>query len=86
MSFQDKYLHSLGNLTIDPLSANISKSNNDFAIKNQNYFSKAPLKTQNELVNFLNPNTHKWDTQSIQERTDKIVSFALDYWNYKRAK
>ena len=82
MSFQDKYLHSLGNLTIDPLSANISKSNNDFITKNQNYFSKAPLKTQNELVDFLNPNTHKWDTHSIQERTEKIVSFALDYWNY----
>jgi hypothetical protein len=83
MSFKEKYLHSIGNLTIDPLSANISKSNRDFASKNQLYFSKAPLKVQNELADFLNPHTKKWDTRSIEMRSKKIVEFALSCWEYQ---
>ena len=84
--FEEKYLHSIGNLTIDPLSANISKSNQSFEYKNQNYFRKAPLKTQNELDEFLNPETGKWDVVSIQERGEKILDFALKHlkhWNHQ---
>ncbi len=83
-SFQEKYLQSIGNLTIDPLSANVSKSNNEFNVKNQRYFSKAPLKTQNELINFLNPRKSKWDTYAIEKRAKKIIEFALNYWDYQR--
>ena len=79
--FEEKYLHCIGNLTIDPLSANISKSNKDFQQKEQNYFRKAPLKTQNELSDFLNKDTGLWDEKSIAERRKKILEFALDYWN-----
>ena len=82
--FEEKYLHSIGNLTIDPLSANISKSNHPFEHKEQNYFRKAPLKTQNELIDFLNEETNKWDDSSIEKRGQKILEFALNYWNPKK--
>ena len=79
--FEENYLHSIGNLTIDPLSANISKSNQPFEYKNQNYFRKAPLKTQNELSEFLNEKTEQWDEVSVCERAKKILGFAKDHWN-----
>ena len=81
--FQKNYLGYIGNLTIDPLSANSSKSNHPFEHKNQNYFRKAPLKMQNELDEFLNEKTDKWDEDSIQERGEKILDFALKYWDHK---
>ncbi len=79
--FEKESLHAIGNLTIDPRSANSSKSNHPFEHKDQIYFRKAPLKTQNELSDFLNPETERWDNDSIRQRGDKIVRFALDYWN-----
>lgn len=82
LSFRANYLHSIGNLTIDPLSANASKSNHDFHYKDQEYFCKAPLKTQNELSEFLNPKTGRWDRISISKRVDKILAFALEHWNH----
>lgn len=84
-NFVFSFLHSIGNLTIDPLSANASKSNQDFEYKDQRYFSKAPLKTQNELSRFLNPETGKWDDTSISKRVDKIVKkFALEHWDHQK--
>ena len=73
--------HSIGNLTIDPLSANASKSNQNFKHKDQRYFRKAPLKTQNKLSEFLNSETQRWDKVSIFNRAAKILEFALEYWN-----
>ena len=81
--FEEKYLHCIGNLTIDPLSANISKSNHNFEFKNQNYFRRAPLTTQNELSDFLNKETKLWDDQSIIDRTKKVLEFAMKYWDPK---
>ena len=83
LNFQGKYLHSLGNLTIDPLSANASKSNQDFKHKDQGYFRKAPLKAQNELSEFLNLKTERWDEVSISNRADRILEFALEHWNHQ---
>ena len=83
LNFRAKYLHSIGNLTIDPLSANASKSNQDFEYKDQGYFRKAPLKTQNELSEFLNAKTVRWDEVSISNRTDRILKFALEHWNHQ---
>jgi hypothetical protein len=82
--FLETYLHSLGNLTIDPLSANKSKSNKDVEVKNLKHFIKAPFKTQNELEDFLNSKTHQWDETSVSRRRDKILAFALDYWDYRQ--
>ena len=81
--FEENYLHGIGNLTIDPKSANSSKSNKPFKEKDQKYFRKAPLKTQNELSDFLNLETGRWDEDSIQRRMSKIVTFALNYWNHE---
>ena len=83
LDFKLYSLHSIGNLTIDPISANASKSNQNFENKDQRYFSKAPLKTQNELIDFLNSETGLWDSDSIHERAEKIVDFALDRWNHQ---
>ena len=83
LHFRANYLHSIGNLTIDPLSANASKSNQDFDYKDQKYFRKTPLKIQNELSEFLNPETGQWDEASISNREDKIIEFALEHWNHK---
>ena len=77
--FKEKYLHSIGNITFDPNSANASKGNQDVKIKNSKYFVKAPFKTQNELADFIEKG--KWTAKSIENRAGKIVNFAKDYWN-----
>jgi hypothetical protein len=82
--FIEEYLHSLGNLTIDPLSPNVKKSNNDFEIKNSKYFQKAPLMCQNELEDFLNKKTNKYDEESIDNRIKTLTDFALKEWNYQK--
>ncbi len=80
-NFQENYLHRLGNLTFDPNSANASKGNQDIETKQSKYFIKAPFKTQNELDSFLVKG--KWAEESIKNRENKIINFALDYWNPK---
>ncbi|MDE0012977.1 MAG: DUF262 domain-containing HNH endonuclease family protein [Candidatus Poribacteria bacterium] len=82
--FRDNYLHSIGNLTIDPVSANASKSNQNFVSKNHRYFCRAPLMAQNELIDFLNDETEQWDTASISNRARKIYCFALERWNARK--
>ena len=62
--FEENYLHSIGNLTIDPLSANSSKGNKAFNEKNDGYFLKAPFKVQNELETYLI--NEKWSAESIE--------------------
>ena len=79
--FKEEYLHSIGNLTIDPISANASKSNQNFRYKNQKYFRRAPLMAQNELIDFLNDKTGQWDTVSISNRAQMIRLFASERWN-----
>lgn len=77
--FEDEYLHNLGNLTIDPFSANASKGNKNFSDKNDGYFVKAPFKTQNELETFLDQN--KWTSKSITNRKQKLIEFAAQEWS-----
>ena len=81
LEFKENYLHSIGNLTIDPISANASKSNQAFKYKNQRYFCRAPLMAQNELIDFLNDETKQWDTVSISKRSRTIRLFASERWN-----
>lgn len=78
--FEEEYLHQLGNLTIDPQSANSSKGNKGFEAKNSRYFTKAPLKIQNELEDFL-PEEKRWNGKAVENRTERIVAFALKYWD-----
>ena len=82
--FKENYLHRIGNLTIDPISANASKSNKNFPYKNQKYFRRAPLMAQNELSDFLNDKTGQWDTDSISKRARVIRLFASARWNPRK--
>lgn len=77
-NFEENYLHSIGNLTIDPLSSNSSKGNLAFEGKNNGYFLKAPFKSQNELEEFLD--NGRWTSKSITDRGLKLIDFALCTW------
>jgi Protein of unknown function DUF262/Protein of unknown function (DUF1524) len=76
--FEEDYLHSIGNLTIDPQSANSSKGNSDFPIKKSKYFAKAPFKIQNELEDYVQ--NGKWSSESIRKRSKVLIKFALSTW------
>jgi len=81
VNFQEDLLHSIGNLTIDPNSSNSSKGNNVWGNKVEKYFQKAPLKTQLELSDFVDNNLKFWDSKCIKVRANKIIKFAMEYWN-----
>lgn len=80
--FEKEYLHSIGNLTIDPQSANSSKGKQDVEAKMTKYFVKAPYKCQNELSDFLikEKKSERWTIESIEKRRDKILDFARATW------
>ncbi|MFZ5631193.1 MAG: DUF262 domain-containing protein [Spirochaetota bacterium] len=77
--FEEKYLHSLGNLTIDPRSSNASKGNEAWEAKSTYYFERAPFKTQLELSSFVHDK--KWDEASIQNRAKTILAVMNDVWD-----
>ncbi len=73
--FREKCLHSIGNLTLDPISANKSKSNKTFILKNLKYFRKAPLMSQNELETFLtNSELVLWDKETLRKEVTRYLS------------
>ena len=74
--FQEKYLHCIGNLTLESLSDNSSKRNIDFNGKNACYFIKSSFKCQNQLGEFLD--NGEWTGSSINLRTEKLIGFALE--------
>lgn len=76
--FDKEYLHTIGNLTIDPKSANSSKGKKEVAEKNSKYFVKAPFMSQNELDDFMI--NSKWTLESIIKRKLKLIEFAKDTW------
>lgn len=76
--FNKEYLNAIGNLTIDPQSANSSKGKKDFEEKNSKYFRKAPYKCQNELEDFMVDG--KWKIESHEKRTEALVKFAKFTW------
>ncbi|GAD89905.1 hypothetical protein VHA01S_029_00380 [Vibrio halioticoli NBRC 102217] len=77
--FEESFLHNLGNLTIDPLSANSSKGNLDFDSKNTGYFLRAPFKSQNELESYLKDGL--WTGSSVSSRQKVLIDFALQEWS-----
>ena len=78
--FNEKFLHSIGNLTIAPQSSNSSMGNELWETKNEYYFQKAPFKTQLELSDYVKKEIKKWDETSITSRQQSIINFAVDYW------
>ncbi len=77
-AFDEQYLHSIGNLTLDPQSANSSKGKKDVEEKNSRYFVKAPYKCQNELEEFMIDDV--WTLESINNRKEKLLAFAQKTW------
>ena len=77
-TFNREYLNSIGNLTIDPQSANSSKGKKDVKEKISKYFKKAPYKCQNELEDFLVD--EKWKIKSHENRKNKLIKFAKAVW------
>ncbi len=63
--FDEKYLNSIGNLTLDPQSANSSKGKKDVDEKELKILSKAPYKCQNELEEFMIDDV--WTLESIKK-------------------
>lgn len=83
-SFEKEYLHTIGNLTLDPQSANSSKGKNDVSIKMSKYFVRSQYKSQLELQDFLDKG-NKWTISSITKRRDKLLEFAKNTWcNFKQ--
>ena len=83
--FDEQYLNSIGNLTLDPQSANSSKGKKDVDEKNSKYFVKAPYKCQNELEDFMVNDI--WTIDSIINRKEKLIAFAKKMWcNYEIVK
>ena len=85
--FNEKYLNCIGNLAIDPQSANSSKGYKDVEEKNKKYFKESVYKSQKELehylkdINFENENIKKRFTiDSIVERRNDLVTFAMKMW------
>lgn len=81
--FNREYLHSIGNLSIDPQSSNSSKGKLDVGTKISRYFIKAPYMCQNELEDFLI--NEKWKIESQTMRQKVLVKFAQETWcNYQQ--
>lgn len=76
--FNREYLHAIGNLSIDPQSANSSKGKLDVDEKISKYFIKAPYMCQNELESFLV--NEKWKIESQTTRQKALVNFARKTW------
>ena len=76
--FAKQSLNSLGNLVLDSKSANSSKGKNDWDTKQTNFFSSAPLISQNELNDFLV--TKVWDKHAVDKRIVELLKFGQNYW------
>jgi uncharacterized protein with ParB-like and HNH nuclease domain len=76
--FKKQHLNSLGNLVLDSKSANSSKGQNDWNDKQLNFFSNAPLISQNELSTFLI--NEVWDKDAVEKRISELLKFALITW------
>lgn len=76
--FKENYENCIGNLVLDPKSANSSKGKKDWEIKNKKYFSNSTLKSQLELETFLDAKS--WNKVAIQNRKDTLIEFIQDTW------
>lgn len=77
------YVNCIGNLTLDTSGENSSKSNLSFDIKYKHFYQLSRFRCQQELMNFKNLEKNEWDVSSVIKRQEKILNFAMDYWDYK---
>lgn len=84
--FSNKYLNCLGNLMLISGSHNASIGNKPFAEKLESYKKNPLLNQQAEIEDFLKNNEVTWKQANIQERLEKILSFALERWDFDSVK
>ena len=76
--FKENYENCIGNLVLDPKSANSSKGKKKWEIKNENYFTNSALKSQLELHTFLSDDS--WDKFAIEKRQRILIDFIQKTW------
>ena len=86
VEFCNKYLNCLGNLMLISGSHNASIGNKPFTEKLESYKKNPLLNQQAEIKNFVGEGEVVWKQTHIQERLDKILSFALNRWDFNSVK
>lgn len=76
--FRENYENCIGNLVLDPKSANSSKGKKKWEIKNENYFTNSALKSQLELHTFLSDDS--WNKVAIEKRQKILTDFIQKTW------
>lgn len=76
--FKENYENCIGNLVLDPKSANSSKGKKKWEIKNENYFTNSALKSQLELHTFLSDDN--WNKFAIEKRQKILINFIEKTW------
>ncbi len=87
--FVAKYLNCIGNLMLISGSHNASIGNQPFHKKLSTYNNNPLLNQQAEIKEFVSSESEEvktWKSSSIQNRHDKIVSFALTRWSFDSIK
>lgn len=80
--FKIQYLNCIGNLMLISGSHNASIGNKPFSEKLESYKQNPLLNQQAEIKDFAKYEDEKptWKKESIGERQEKIVKFALKTW------
>lgn len=68
------YLHTLGNLTLSAYNAELS--NEPFSVKKR-YYKDSNIRLNKDLLTF-----ERWNQDSIEMRTEKLVQKFLEIWPY----
>jgi hypothetical protein len=78
-TFVNEWLNNLGNLVLMTLGKN-AQLNNAKPIDKADGFQNSTLLSQKEVGDKIK-SKEKWNEEEINERQEKILSFALNYWN-----
>ena len=77
-----EWLHCIGNLMLLSQPHNSSVSNGPFQKKLDSFQAKGNLRQHKELLTFVTDKDNPvWDVAAIENRYEKIVNFAMDYWS-----
>lgn len=81
-TFEEKYLHCIGNLVIDTQSSNSSKGKKDTEEKTKNYYSESTYKSQKKIEEYFADTNErkKWTIKSIEDRKKDIQKIAEKIW------
>lgn len=82
--FREVALHRLGNLVLDSISPNASKSNDEYADKLVKLSEDSQYLSQGELIRFVKDRTNPvWDIEAVRLRHKHMIEYAMKTWNPK---